>query len=204
MAFRFDKLTLKSQEAVQKAQDLARERGHQRLEPMHLLVALLDPDQAVVRALLMQFGVKPEQILRAAEEGLEALPKVTGGETTLGPELDRVFDAAQDEADRMKDQYVSVEHLLLGLTRVKSRAQDVLAAVGVTDKDAPPGTPEGARRAARHGPEPRGQIPGAGAVRPRPRRARAARGRWTRSSAATPRSAASSRSSRGGPRTTPS
>src|SRR3954464_9529167 len=110
MAFRFDQLTLKSQEAVQQAQSLARDRGHQRLEPMHLLVALLDPDQTVVRALLTQFGVKPEQILRAAEEGLAALPKVSGGETTVGPDLGRVFEMAQDEADRMKDQYVSVEH----------------------------------------------------------------------------------------------
>ena len=135
MAFRFEKLTLKSQEALQKAQSLAQERGHQRLEPIHLLVALLDPEQAVVRALLSQLGVNPAQILRAAEQGLDCLPKVTGGETTLGPELNRVLEAAQAEADRMKDDYVSVEHLLLALTKVKSRAQDVLAAVGVTEKD---------------------------------------------------------------------
>src|SRR3954454_18058448 len=108
MAFRFEKLTLKSQEAVQKAQALAQERGQQRLEPMHLLVALLDPDQAVVRALLAQLGANPGQIQRAAEQGLNALPRVTGGETTLGPDLSRFFDAAQAEADRMKDQYVSV------------------------------------------------------------------------------------------------
>src|SRR5689334_1568721 len=108
MAFRFDHLTIKGQEAVQRAQGLAQERGHQRLEPMHLLVALLDPDQAVVRSLLGQLGVNPSQVLRAAEEGLNALPKVSGGETTLGPDLGRVLEAAQAEADRMKDQYVSV------------------------------------------------------------------------------------------------
>ena len=135
MAFRFDQLTLKSQEAVQKAQGLARDQGHQRLEPMHLLAALLDPEQTVVRSLLGQLGVNPAQVLRAAEEGLNALPKVTGGETTLGPELGRVLDQAQAEAERMKDQYVSVEHLLLALTKVKSRAQDVLEAVGVTEKE---------------------------------------------------------------------
>jgi ATP-dependent Clp protease ATP-binding subunit ClpB len=135
MAFRFDHLTLKGQEAVQRTQSLAQERGHQRLEPMHLLVALLDPEQAVIRALLTQLGVNPNQILRAAEEGLNALPKVSGGETTVSPDLGRVFEAAQAEADRMKDQYISVEHLLLGLTKVKSRAQDVLAAVGVHDND---------------------------------------------------------------------
>ncbi|HMB07538.1 MAG TPA: Clp protease N-terminal domain-containing protein, partial [Isosphaeraceae bacterium] len=135
MAFRFDQLTLKSQEAVQKAQGVARERGHQRLEPMHLLTALLDPDQNVVRALLGQLGVNPAQLLRAAEEGLNSLPKVSGGETTLGPDLGRVFDLATDEAERMKDQYVSVEHLLLALTKVKSKAQELLAALGVTERE---------------------------------------------------------------------
>src|SRR3954452_7377582 len=99
MAFRPEKLTLKSQEAIQNAQALARDRGHPRLEPMHLLVALLDGDQGVVRALLGQLGVTPAQVLRAAEEGLNALPKVTGGETTISPELSRVLDSAQDDAD---------------------------------------------------------------------------------------------------------
>src|SRR5689334_17257717 len=112
MAFRFDQLTLKSQEAVQKAQDLAKERGHQRLEPMHLLAAMLDPEQTVVHALLKQLGVNPTQILRAAEEGMASLPRVTGGETTVGSDLGRVFDQAAEESARMKDQFVSIEHLL--------------------------------------------------------------------------------------------
>ena len=77
MAFRPDKLTLKSQQAVQTAQELASDRGHQRVEPMHLLAALLDPDQPVIRNLLTQLGVDPDQIARAAEEGLKALPKVS-------------------------------------------------------------------------------------------------------------------------------
>jgi ATP-dependent Clp protease ATP-binding subunit ClpB len=135
MAFRFDKLTLKSQEAVQKAQAMAQERGHQRLEPMHLLAALLDPDQAVVRSLLGQLGVNPAQVQRAAVQGLDALPRVTGGEMTIGPELGRVFDAAQGEADRLKDQYVSVEHLLLGLVKVPGKAADLLQSLGVGEKD---------------------------------------------------------------------
>ena len=135
MAFRFDQLTLKSQEAVQQAQTLARERGHQRLEPMHLLAALLHPDQHVVRSLLGQLGVNPAQILKAAEEGLNVLPKVSGGEPTISPELSQVLDSAQNEAERMKDQYVSVEHLLLALLKVKSRAQTLLEALGITEKD---------------------------------------------------------------------
>ncbi|MFO0908422.1 MAG: ATP-dependent chaperone ClpB [Isosphaeraceae bacterium] len=135
MAFRFDKLTLKSQEAVQKAQQIARDRGHQRLEPMHLLSALLDSEQAVIRSLLAQLGVNPSQLQKAAEEGLNALPKVSGGEATLSSDLSRVLDLAQDEADRMKDQFVSVEHLLLGLLKVKSKAQGLLEALGLNEKD---------------------------------------------------------------------
>jgi len=131
MAFRFDKLTLKSQEALQGAQALAGERSHQRLEPMHLLAALLDPDQQVVRALFNQLGVNPGQVLKAAQQGLEALPRVTGGEISIGPDLAAVLEAAQSEADRMKDQYVSVEHLLLGLAKVKSKTQSLLEALGV-------------------------------------------------------------------------
>src|SRR3954462_8635190 len=98
MAFRFEKLTLKSQEAVQKAQDVAKERGHQRLEPMHLLVALLDPDPAVVRSLVRHRGATPAQPPRAGERGREPLPKVSGGDRKLGGELNGVLDAAQAEA----------------------------------------------------------------------------------------------------------
>ena len=132
MAFRFDKLTLKSQEAVQHAQDAARERQNQRLEPLHLLFALVADEQTVVRSLLGQLGVNPNQIRKAAEEGLRALPQVRGGEMTVGPDLNSVFEEAQSEADRMKDQFVSVEHLLLGLSRIKGRVQDMLNALGVT------------------------------------------------------------------------
>ena len=135
MPWKFESLTLKSQEAVQRAQRLAQDRGQQRLEPMHLLAALLDPDQGVIRSLLGQLGVNPAQVLKAAEEGLNALPKVTGAETTLGSDLSRVLELAQDEADRMKDQYVSVEHLLLALTKVKSKASELLSALGLTEKD---------------------------------------------------------------------
>jgi ATP-dependent Clp protease ATP-binding subunit ClpB len=135
MAFQFDKLTLKSQEAVQAAQSLARDRGHQRIEPMHLLAALLDPGQQVIHALLSQLGVNPAQVRKAAEEGLSALPKVSGGEQSLGPDLAAVLDSAQAEAQRMRDQYVSVEHLLLGLAKHRSRAQQLLDALGVNEKE---------------------------------------------------------------------
>jgi ATP-dependent Clp protease ATP-binding subunit ClpB len=135
MPFRFEQLTLKSQEAVQNAQSLARDCGHQRIEPMHLLAALLDADQQVVRSLLTQLGVNPAQILKAAEEGLNSLPKVSGGEQTISPELSHVLETAQTEAERMKDEYVSVEHLLLALLKVKNRAKTLLEALGIGEKD---------------------------------------------------------------------
>ncbi len=135
MPFRFDQLTIKSQEAVQLAQTTARELGHQKIEPLHLLAALLHPDQQVARALLSQLGVNPAQILKAAQEGLASLPKVTGGEIAIGQELSLALDQAAKEAERMKDQFVSVEHLLLGLVKTKNRAQTLLEAVGVNEKD---------------------------------------------------------------------
>src|SRR5258707_117750 len=137
MAFRSDKLTHRSQEALQRAHGMARDRGHQRLEPMHLLAALLDPDQTVVRSLLNQLGIEPGRLLKAAEEGLNALPKVSGGgEVSVGPDLQRVLDQAQSEADRLKDQYVSVEHLMLGILKTKgNKAQGLLEALGVTEGD---------------------------------------------------------------------
>ena len=98
-------------------------------------MALLQPEQQVVRSLLTQLGVNPDQIQRAAEEGLNVFPKTSGGELSISPELGQVFDAAQAEAERMKDQYVSVEHLLLGLAKVKTRAQTLLGALGIGEKE---------------------------------------------------------------------
>ncbi len=157
MAFRPDKLTMKSQEAVQKAQELAASKGHQRLEPMHLLVALLDGDQPVVRDLLKNLGVDPSRIARAAEEGLNSLPKVTGGEATTSPDLGRVLETAQSEAEAMGDEYVTVEHLLLGLTKVKSKAQELLGALGVGEKDVRSAVPKlrGGRKVTENNPEDR-------------------------------------------------
>ena len=135
MAFRFEQLTIKSQEAVQNAQSLARDRGNQRVEPMHLLITLLSPEQTTILAILQKLGVTSVRLLKAAEEGLNALPKVTGGEQAISPDLGRVFDTAEAESRRMGDQFISVEHLLLGLTKAPSKAQELLGALGVTEKE---------------------------------------------------------------------
>ncbi len=135
MAFRFEQLTNKSQEAVQNAQALARERSHQKIEPMHLLAALVTSEQTTIQAILNQMGVTPARLAKAAEEGLNALPKVSGGEQSIGTDLSRVLDGSEAESKRMGDQYISVEHLLLGLTKVPSKAQELLGALGVTEKE---------------------------------------------------------------------
>src|SRR4051794_5380957 len=115
MAFRFDKLTLKAQEAVQRAQDLAGNAGNPQMEPMHLLGALLDEQEGVVRPLLGAIGVNQHQLRTMVTSELGRLPKSSGGSPPgLSNELNRVLEAAQNAATEMKDEFVSTEHLLLG------------------------------------------------------------------------------------------
>ncbi len=127
MAFRFDKLTIKAQEAVQQAQELAADAGNPQLEPLHLLAALIGEQDGVVRPLLERIGVNRSQLQQIVSAELGHLPKSSGGaQPQLSNELNKVFEAAQSEAGAMQDEFVSTEHLLLALTKVKTKAQDVL------------------------------------------------------------------------------
>ena len=138
MGFRFDKLTVKSQEAVQQAQSEAESLGHQQLLPLHLLKALLTEEQGIVRPLLQKIGVKIPQLESMVSAELNRLPKVSGGgggQVGAGREILRVFDAATQAADQMKDQFVSTEHLLLGLTKVEDAAKRLLALNAIEEKD---------------------------------------------------------------------
>jgi ATP-dependent Clp protease ATP-binding subunit ClpB len=114
---RFDKLTVKSQEAVQAAQHKAGDRGHQTIEPLHLAWALLDQPEGVVRPILQKLGTNPRALLTELERGLDRLPQVQGGavQSYMGTELKKVFDIAFAEAEKMHDDYVSTEHLLLAV-----------------------------------------------------------------------------------------
>jgi len=114
--FRFDRLTVKAQEALQEAQEAAAARGHQEIEPLHLLAALVAQANGVVPALLTRLGARPESLSRDISRQLERLPKVQGlAQQHMGPALDAVLQRAFDEAARFKDEYVSTEHLLLAL-----------------------------------------------------------------------------------------
>jgi len=137
MAIRFDKLTVKAQEAVQRAQQLAEDRNHQQLLAIHLLRALLDEQQGVVRPLFQKIGASPDQIAQATDVELNRLPKVSGAgiQVGLGAELSKVFDAAQKQADLMKDQFLSTEHLLIGLIKLDSEAKKLLNLHGVGEHD---------------------------------------------------------------------
>src|SRR5262245_22474509 len=133
-AFRFDKLTVKAQEAVQAAQALADRESHQQIEPEHLLAALLQQQDGIVAPLLGKLGARAEAIRRDGEAEVARLPKVSGGGGQyVGPRLKAVLDAAWAEAERLKDEYCSTEHLLIGLAQEKDGAAGrLLRAAGVT------------------------------------------------------------------------
>src|SRR5688500_2629506 len=124
---RFDKYTIKAQEAVVRAQELARQHDHAEILPIHLLAALLGEDEGVVHPLLQKIGANADRIRQVVESELERLPKATGTQTGLARSTQDVFAAAQKEADRLKDEYVSTEHLLLALAQVKSEAKELLS-----------------------------------------------------------------------------
>jgi ATP-dependent Clp protease ATP-binding subunit ClpB len=132
--FRFDKLTVKAQEAVQTAQGLADREGHQQIEPEHLLLALVQQEDGVVGALLAKLGARPEAIGRDVQAELRRLPKVTGSSGQhMGPRLKAVFDAAWDEMERLKDEYCSTEHLLVAIAQdADGPAGRILRQAGVT------------------------------------------------------------------------
>ncbi len=134
---RWEKFTVKSQEAIQKAQAIAAERGHPEIRPEHLLAAFLDQDENIVNAILAKIGAPAGAVRSALEAALARLPKVGGGgESVLSPALRQVLDAAHKEAEALKDDYVSTEHLFLAMLKdARSEASRLLRANGV-DEDA--------------------------------------------------------------------
>ena len=136
MAFRFDKFTVKAQEAVQRAQDLAADRGNPQVDPLHLLAGLLSETDGVVRPILDKIGAPRAQLEKVVEAELNHLPKVSGGSAPgMGQDVNKVFEGAANEAQTMKDEFVSTEHLMLSLAKVDSKAKNVLKLNAVSDKD---------------------------------------------------------------------
>jgi ATP-dependent Clp protease ATP-binding subunit ClpB len=133
---RFDRFTVKSQELVQKTQTLAAERGHQQIEPEHFLTAMSVDRDGLAVALLRKLGVAPDGIAAEAGRSLERLPRVSGagaGEASLSPRARSLLEAALAEATQMRDEYVSIEHILLALIAEKGgEAGRILERAGVT------------------------------------------------------------------------
>jgi ATP-dependent Clp protease ATP-binding subunit ClpB len=113
---RFDKLTVKAQEAMQAAQEMAARSGQQQVEPLHLLWALVAQRDGVVPPLLEKLGVSPTTLAGEVQKQVERLPKISGvSEQYLSKAANDILERAFDEAQRLKDEYVSTEHILLGI-----------------------------------------------------------------------------------------
>ncbi len=132
-----DKLTIKMQEALVRAQNLVTEHGQQQLEPLHLLAGLMEPAEGMARAVLKKIGVDPDLILDRAKESLGKIPRVSGGtgQIYLSQQADSLLEKALKEANAMRDEFVSVEHVLLALCEDKTEAGRVLKDSGVTHAD---------------------------------------------------------------------
>ena len=135
MPIRWDKFTVKAQEAVQRANELASEHGNPELQPAHLLSALLEDKEGIVPPVLEKIGIGPQAVLSEVYREIEKLPKVSGQSTqaTLSNETNKLLEDAFKEASNFKDEYVSTEHLLLAITHLKrDAAQQILARHGAT------------------------------------------------------------------------
>ena len=132
---RFDKFTIKSQELVQNSQALASQRRHQQIEPEHMLAAMLQEAQGIAGAILRKLGAAPDAIAREVESALDQLPQISSGgigEVYLSPRSKSVLETAFSEATKMKDEYVSIEHILMVIADEKQgEAAAILARAGV-------------------------------------------------------------------------
>ena len=135
MAIRWDKFTLKAQEAVQRGNELASEHGNPELLPLHLLAALLEDREGIVPPILEKIGIAPQAVLNDVYSAIEKLPKVSGATTqaSLSSAASQLLERAFKDAGNFKDEYVSTEHLLLAATDLKrDPAQEILVRHGAT------------------------------------------------------------------------
>ena len=135
MAIRWDKFTVKSQQAMQQAQNRAADLGNPEIQPVHLLLALVEDREGVVPAVLEKIGAPIERLTSDLHQVEEKLPRVSGSNTqpSISHALNHVLDEAFKEADNFKDEYLSTEHMLLAIAREKNDpACDELAAAGAT------------------------------------------------------------------------
>lgn len=131
----FNNFTIKSQEAIQRAQQLAQEFGHQQIENEHLFKAIAEVDENVLPFILKKLNVNTNLINQILDKELQSFSKVSGGEIMLSREAGKTVNEASIVAKNMGDEYVSVEHLLLAIFKSKSKIAQILKDQGVTEKD---------------------------------------------------------------------
>jgi ATP-dependent Clp protease ATP-binding subunit ClpB len=134
---RLDKFTIKSQEAIQEAQQFAASRGHQQVDPLHLLACLLKQQQGVVVPILKKLGANSDEILAKTQDAVDSLPQVSGAQGQyISNDLNDILCKAIVEAGRLKDEYVSTEHILVALADKKQgTAGRILFECGVNKDD---------------------------------------------------------------------
>ena len=137
MAFDPEKLTVKAQQALQRAQELAESRQHSILRPIHVLKSLLDESDGIMTPLLHRMGANKGQLAEIVDNELDRLPQSTGHTESAGagPETVKLLNAAQTQARLMKDEFLSTEHLLIALTQVDDQAKRLLEMHAVDEKD---------------------------------------------------------------------
>src|ERR1041385_2041838 len=126
MAIRWDKFTIKAQEAIQQANEIAGQHGNPEMLPLHLLAALLHDSEGIVVPVLAKLGVNAATLQSQIMERIDRLPKVSGAaaQPHLSAAMSKILDQAFKEADTFKDEYVSTEHLMLAMTADKDKANE--------------------------------------------------------------------------------
>lgn len=130
----FANFTIKSQEAIQRAQQLAQSFGHQQIENEHIVKAILEVDENVTPFLLKKLNVNLGLFQQILDSTLQSFPKVSGGEMTLSRDASTALNEASNIARKMNDEFVSIEHLLLAIFASKSKVAQILKDQGVTEK----------------------------------------------------------------------
>ena len=134
---RFDKFTVKAQEVIQESQNITEKYDHQQIEPEHLLMAMVLQREGTVSAILQKLGVAIADILKQVEEALNKIPSVYGGgdgQLYISPRSKKVLDQAFKEAERLKDEYVSTEHIFISIADEKGgEASKILSSLGITN-----------------------------------------------------------------------
>ncbi|MDX1463539.1 MAG: Clp protease N-terminal domain-containing protein, partial [Marinirhabdus sp.] len=130
----FNNFTIKSQEAIQQAQQLAQGLGHQQIENEHLLKAIFEVDEHVTPFLLKKLNVNVDLLQQVLEKQLESFAKVSGGDIMLSREASKTVNEASIIAKKMNDEYVSIEHMILAIFKSGSQIAQTLKDQGVTEK----------------------------------------------------------------------